>query len=171
MMPLRDGWGWYPPQTASHIHIRHILSVWSIGMLSQGHILYHYTGQGARWPPILKWKVPCGVEMMPLHHGWGWFPPQTASHIHIRYILCVCAISMLSQGIWVHPYIVIPAKLAPDFGIWVTCWVKMMPKHHGWGLHPPQTASHIHIRNKKCVWCIVLLSQGHMGALLHPYTS
>jgi hypothetical protein len=35
------------------------------------------------------------------------------------------------KGIWVHPYIVIPAKLAPDFGIWVTCGLKLIPLHHG----------------------------------------
>jgi hypothetical protein len=35
------------------------------------------------------------------------------------------------KGIWVHPYILIPAKLAPDFGIWVTCGLKMMPLRHG----------------------------------------
>ncbi len=31
------------------------------------------------------------------------------------------------NGIWGHPYILIPAKLAPGFGIWVTCGLKMMP--------------------------------------------
>ncbi len=35
---------------------------------------------------------------MPLHHGWGWYPAQTASHILIRHIKCVWAIGMLSQG-------------------------------------------------------------------------
>jgi hypothetical protein len=35
------------------------------------------------------------------------------------------------KGIWVHPYIVIPTKLAPDFGIWVMCGAKMMPLLHG----------------------------------------
>ncbi len=35
------------------------------------------------------------------------------------------------KGIWMHPYIVIPAKLASDFEIWVTCGLKMMPLHHG----------------------------------------
>ncbi len=29
MMWLCHGWGWQPPQTASHIHIRHIKSVWA----------------------------------------------------------------------------------------------------------------------------------------------
>ncbi len=48
MIPQPHGWGWYPPHTTSYIHIRHIQSVWDIGMLSQGHIvapLYYYTGQ------------------------------------------------------------------------------------------------------------------------------
>jgi hypothetical protein len=47
-MPLHDGWGWYPPQTASQILARHIQSVWAIDMLSQGHMgapLYQYAGQ------------------------------------------------------------------------------------------------------------------------------
>ncbi len=48
MMPQCHGWGWYPLHTTSYIHIRHIHSVWDIGMLSQGHMvapLYRYTGQ------------------------------------------------------------------------------------------------------------------------------
>ncbi len=36
----------------------------------------------------------CGVKMMWLCHGWGWQPPQTASHIHIRHI----------QSDWAHWY-------------------------------------------------------------------
>ncbi len=50
MMPQRHGWGWPPPQTTSYIHIRHIQSVWDIGMLSQGHMvapLYPYTSKVA----------------------------------------------------------------------------------------------------------------------------
>ncbi len=47
-MPWHHGQGWYPPQTASYIHIWHMHSVWATGMLSQGHIVapvYCYTGQ------------------------------------------------------------------------------------------------------------------------------
>jgi len=29
MITLGHGWGWQPPQTASHIHIRHVKSVWA----------------------------------------------------------------------------------------------------------------------------------------------
>ncbi len=125
------------------------------------------------------------------------------------------------KGIWVHPYFVPPAKLAPDFGIpgplwsgiviveddillrqlptfileirkclrnwcvvsqaygctlllfhrpsWpkilefgVTSEVEMMQLHCGWGSHPPQTTSHIHIRHIQSVSGIGMLSQGHM---------
>ncbi len=36
------------------------------------------------------------VKMMSLCHGWGWQPPQTASHIHINYI----------QSVWAYLYAV-----------------------------------------------------------------
>ncbi len=48
MIPQCHGWHWNSPQTSSYIHIRHIQSVWAIGMLFQGHMvapLYCYTGQ------------------------------------------------------------------------------------------------------------------------------
>ena len=66
MMSLHHGWGWYPPQTTSYIHIRHIQSVWAIVMLSQGHVgapLYRYTGQaGTRFGDS---RFTWGVAMMP----------------------------------------------------------------------------------------------------------
>ncbi len=176
MMPLHDGWGWYPPQTDSHIHAWHILSVWGIEMLSQGHMsapLYHYTGQGCPqfWDldfgSIVEWKW---CHWMPLHHGWGWYPPQM-SHIHIRHIQCAWAIGMLSQGHMGAPSSLYQQSWPMIFGIWVTCGLKMMPLCHGWGWHPPQTASHIHIRHIQSVWGIVLLSQGLIGAPLYCYTS
>jgi hypothetical protein len=33
---------------------------------------------------ILGFWVTCGVKMMWSCNGWGWWPPQTASHIHIK---------------------------------------------------------------------------------------
>jgi hypothetical protein len=63
VMPQCHGWGWYPLQTTSYIHPRHIQSVWDIGKLSQGHMgapLFRYTGQAG--PSIgdsgslVKWK-------------------------------------------------------------------------------------------------------------------
>ncbi len=45
------------------------------------------------YPPylaqMLGFWVTCGVKMMWLYHGWGWQPPQTASHIHIRHMQSV----------------------------------------------------------------------------------
>jgi hypothetical protein len=48
--------------------------------------------------------------------------PISILHIYNVFEPLVCCL----KGRWVHPYIVIPAKLASDFGIWVTCGVKMM---------------------------------------------
>jgi len=52
------------------------------------------------YPPhlaqILGFWVSCGVKMMWLWHGWGWQPPQTASHIHVRHI----------ESVWAHWYAV-----------------------------------------------------------------
>ncbi len=41
---------------------------------------------------ILRFWVTCGVKMMPLRHGWGRQPPQTASCVHIIHI----------QSAWAH---------------------------------------------------------------------
>jgi hypothetical protein len=46
------------------------------------------------WDPpnlaqILRFWVTWGVKMMSLCHGWGWQPPITAFHIHIRHIQSV----------------------------------------------------------------------------------
>ncbi len=55
-----------------------------IDMMSMG-TQYHLT---QLYPPylaqILGFWVTCGVKMMSLCHSWGWRPPQTAFHIHIR---------------------------------------------------------------------------------------
>jgi hypothetical protein len=75
------------------------------------------------------------------------------------------------KGIWVHPYIVTQAKLAPDLGILGHLWrVKMVPLHHSWGWYPHQTTAHIHIRHIQSVWTTGMLSQGYMGASLYHYT-
>ncbi len=131
MMPLRDGWGWYPPQTASHIHIWHIVIFWCIGMLSQGHMsapLYHYTGQQVAHNfgilgqlSIVEWKW---CHWMPLHHGWGWCPPQTASHIHIRHIQCAWVIGILSQGHMGAPFYPYTSKVGPRFWNFGHLWTE-----------------------------------------------
>ncbi len=54
------------------------------------------------YPPYLAQNLgywvtcACGVKMMPLCHGWGWQPPQTASRILNRHV----------QSVWAHWYAV-----------------------------------------------------------------
>ncbi len=115
MVPLCHGWGSYPPQTASHILIRHIQSVWDIGMLSQGHMvapLYHYTGQvGPRFGKsgsLVRWKwchnimVEADIHLRLLH--------TSMVDIYKVFETLVCCL----KEVWVHPYTVTLAKLAPD---------------------------------------------------------
>ncbi len=96
MMSLCHGWGWQPPQTASCIYIRHVQSVWAHWYA----VLWHTVAALNSFPPylaqILGFWVTCGIKMMWLCHGWGWQPPQTASHIHIRHI----------QNVWAQWYAV-----------------------------------------------------------------
>ncbi len=112
----------------------------------------------------------CGVSMIPLHDGWGWHPTQT-DHIHIRHVQCVWGIGMLSQGHIGAALYHYTGQVDPRFwSLLVTCGVEMMQLHHGWGSHPPQTASHIHRRHIQSVWAIGMLSHRHMGAPLYRYT-
>ncbi len=97
MMGLCHGWGWQPPQTASHTHMRHSQSIWVHWYTVHWHMvaaLHSFTHP--TWCRFVGFWVTCGVKMMWLCHGWGWQPPQTASHIHIRHV----------QSVWVHWYTV-----------------------------------------------------------------
>ncbi len=76
------------------------------------------------WPNILDFWVNCGVEMMPLHHGWGWYPLQTSSHIHDRNIQCVSAIGILSQGHMDAPLYRYTSKGGPRFWYLGHLWSK-----------------------------------------------
>ena len=99
-------------------------------MLSQGHMgapSYHFTGHvGPRFGNLVlhvKWKwchyimVEADIHLKPL--------PTSTFDIYKVFELLVCCL----KGIWVHPYTITPAKLAPDLGIvgrlW-TCGVGMM---------------------------------------------
>ena len=50
MIPLRHCWGWQPPQTASHILIRHVQSVWSYWYVIHWHTVAAFT---QLYPPDL----------------------------------------------------------------------------------------------------------------------
>ncbi len=108
--------------------------------------------------------------MMWFCHGWGWQPPQTASHIQIRHIQSVC-----THWYAVHRHMVAalhsyPPYLAQILGFWVTCGVKMMSLCHGWGWQPPQTASLIHLRHLQSVWAHWCAVHWHTVAALHSFT-
>ncbi len=90
-MSLCHVWSWQPPQTASHIYIRHIQSVCAHWYAVHRHTvspLHSYTH-----PTFLRFGVLGHLlsQMMRLCHGWGWQPPQTAYHIHIRQMQSVSA--------------------------------------------------------------------------------
>ena len=172
-MPQRHGWGWYPPQTTSYIHIRHIQSVWAIGMLSQGHMgapLYRYTGQvGPRFGKsgsLVEWKwchnimFEADIHLGPLH--------ISIAYIYNVFEPLVCCL----KEIWGHPYTVTPAKLAPsDLGSQGRLRSENDAITSCLRLISTVTTSYIHIRHIQSVWAIGMLSQGHMGAPLYHYTS
>jgi hypothetical protein len=64
-----------------------------------------------------------------------------------------------------------PQYWAQILGFWVTCGVKMMSLHHGWGWQPPQTASRIHIRHIQSVWAHWYVVHKHTVAALHSQTT
>jgi hypothetical protein len=163
MMPQRHGCGWYPPQTTSYIQIRHMKSVWAIGMLSQGHMiasLYRYTGQVAprlgvsgsleEWKWCHNIMVEADIHLRPLH---------TSILAYAKCLSCWYAVSNA------YGCTLIPLHWPSCPQIWefrFTWGVEMMPQHHGWGWYPPQTASCIHIRHMQSVWAIGMRLQGHM---------
>jgi hypothetical protein len=155
-MLLCHSWGWQPPQTASHIHLRHIQCLSTLiccplaysCSLTQLYPLY--------LAQILGFWVTCGVKMMLSCHSWCWQQSQNASHIHIRHI----------HSVWAHWYAVhwhmvaalhryTPPYLAQNLGFWVTCGAKMMLLCHSWGWQPLQTASHIHIIHTQCLSTLI----------------
>ncbi len=81
----------------------------------RGIWVHPYTNTQAKLAPILDFWVNCGVGMMPLCHGWGWYPPQITPHIHIRHIKCVWAIGILSQGHMDAPLYRYTSKVGPRF--------------------------------------------------------
>ncbi len=79
------------------------------------------------WPQICEVRVTCGVTMMSLRHGWGWFPPQTPSYIPIMHTKCLSDWYAVSRACW---YTLIPLHWPSWPQIWkfrFTWGVKMMP--------------------------------------------
>jgi hypothetical protein len=66
MMSLRHDWAWQPPQTASHIHIRHVYSVWAHWYAVHRHTLaaLHNLTHTTYLAQILVFWVTCAVKMI-----------------------------------------------------------------------------------------------------------
>ncbi len=119
---------------------------------------------------ILGFWVTCAVKMMSLHHGWGWQPPQTSSHIHIRHI----------QSIWAHWCAdnkhMVAALHSYTHPTWLRCWGSGSLVESNdvimsslWLTAIP-TASHIHIRHIQSIWAHWYAIHGHILAALHSFT-
>ena len=78
-------------------------------------------------------------------------------------------INMLSIGIQYHPYTVIPTLLSVVLGFWVTYVVKLMSLCHGWGWHPPQTDSQIHITHITCLSTLICCPLAYSSSLTQFY--
>ncbi len=142
MMWLCQEWGWQPPQTASHIHIGHILSDWAHWYAIHGHTvssLHRYTHPTwvrfwGRWSLVeSKWLDYVMVE----HDSHLNLLPTSILDIYkvIDTLMC-CPLAYSSSLTQFYP-----PYLAQIFGFWVTCRVKMMHFCHGWCWQPPQSAS------------------------------
>ncbi len=67
MMSLCRCWGWQPPQTASHIHITHIQSVWAHWYAVHWHT-HTVRALHSSTAHILGFWVTCGVESTWCHN-------------------------------------------------------------------------------------------------------
>ena len=69
------------------------------------------------WPQIWDFWVAYGVDRMRLRHVRGCHPPQTASHIHVRFIQIVWVFGMLSLGHMGAPFLYhSTVQVGPRFG-------------------------------------------------------
>ena len=136
-MSLRHGWGWQPPQTAFHINIRHIQSVWAHWYAVHGNTvaaLHSYTH--ITWPRF--WVLG--------HYLWSqndvitsWlrltatsncflYPCETYTKCLSTLICCLWEYSSSLTQLYPH-------YLAKILGFWVTYGVEMMLLRHGWDWH------------------------------------
>jgi hypothetical protein len=125
MMSLCHVWGWQPPQTASHNHIRHTQKVWAYCYAVHRHMvaalhLHIYTHpNGLRF-----WGCGSIVESNWCHYVMV----EAGSQLKLlpTSILDIYKvfehIDMLSIGIWYQPYTVIPTLLGWDFGALSNLW-------------------------------------------------
>jgi len=75
MIPVCYRWGCRTFQTASHIHVIHILGVWTHETVVDGHMAahsHHYYHRGfPRFGEFTEILDDVNVEMIPLRYCWG----------------------------------------------------------------------------------------------------
>ena len=90
---------------------------------------------------------------------------------HYKHGHCLFYQRYVSIGIQKWPAQLYPQYLAQVVGFWVSCGVKRMSSHHGWGWQPPQTAPYIHIRHIQSVWPhLNTVQDRHTISALYIYT-
>ncbi len=123
MMHFFHGWCWQPPQTASHIHIRHIKSDWAHWYAIHGRTasaLHSYTH-----PAWLRfWGSGSLVESKWFHYVMV----EADGHLKLLPISILDIyklfeyIDMLSIDIQYQPYTVLPTQLGSEFGVRGHLW-------------------------------------------------
>ena len=92
-IPIRYQWGCITFQTASHIHVIHILGVWTPYTVVDGHMAAHSYSYHHRSIPrfgeLAEIIDDVNVKTIPIRYQWVCRTFQTASHIHVIHILCV----------------------------------------------------------------------------------
>jgi hypothetical protein len=118
-MWLCHGWGWQPPQTASHIHLRHVQSDWAYWYAIHGHTVSPLHSYTHPTPWLRFWSSGSLVESK-----WcDYVMVEANSHLKLLPISILDIykvfehIDMLSIEIWVQPYTVLPSLLGSDFGV------------------------------------------------------
>ncbi len=118
-MWLCHGWGWWPPQTASNIHMKHVQSVWAhwyavhMHTISALHDYTHPTSWLKFWGSgsfeESKW---CDYVMVEADSHLKLLPTSLFDIYKV-----IEHIDMLSMGKQYQPYTVIPTLLGSDFGV------------------------------------------------------
>ncbi len=159
------------PQTASHIHIRHICCVRAHWYAVHGHtvsVLHSYTH-----PTWLRfWGSGSLVESKWYHYDMVEADSHTSNcfpHPYYTYTKCLSTLICCPWTYSISLTNLYPPYLAHFLGFWVTCRVKMMSLCHDWGWKSPQTASQIHTSPLKIVWACWYAVHGHTVSALQSY--
>jgi hypothetical protein len=128
-------WGWQPPQTAYHIHIRHVESVWAqwyavhMHTVSVSHSYTHPTswlrfwGSGSlvesKWCDCVVVEADSHLKLL----------PTSVLDIYKRLSTLTCYLQAYSISLTQ----IYPHYLGRILGFGFTCLVKMMWLCHGWG--------------------------------------